>query len=89
MSTITAFDAKTRFGELLERVAQGEEIVITRHDKPVARIVPEGQTSLTQVRVAVEALRTLRAKIGTRTRARGRKPLTDAEVRSAIAEGRR
>ena len=30
MSTITAFEAKIRFGELLERVAQGEEIVITR-----------------------------------------------------------
>ena len=87
MSTITAFDAKTRFGELLERVARGEEIVITRHDKPVARIVPEGQASLAQVQAAVTALRTLRAKI--RTRTQGRKPLTDAEVRSAIAEGRR
>jgi prevent-host-death family protein len=87
MTTITAFEAKTRFGELLERVAQGEEIVITRHDKPVARIVPEGQTSLAQVRVAVVGLRTLRARIGTRTR--GRKPLSDARVHSAIAEGRR
>lgn len=42
MGTVTAFEAKTRFGELLERVGRGEEIVITRHDKPVARIVPEG-----------------------------------------------
>ena len=41
MASISAFDAKTRFGELLKRVARGEEIVITRHDKPVARIVPE------------------------------------------------
>lgn len=87
MSTITAFDAKTRFGELLERVARGEEIVITRHDKPVARIVPEGQQSLAQVQFAVAGLRTLRTKIQARTR--GQKPLTDAEVRSAIAEGRR
>lgn len=87
MSTITAFDAKTRFGELLERVARGEEIVITRHDKPVARIVPEGQASLAQVQMAVSALRTLRTRIGVRTQ--GRKPLTDTEIRSAIAEGRR
>jgi prevent-host-death family protein len=43
MATITAFEAKTRFGELLERVSRGEEIVITRHDQPVARIVPEGK----------------------------------------------
>jgi len=35
MATITAFEAKTRFGELLERVARGEEIVITRHEKGV------------------------------------------------------
>ena len=37
MSKVTAFEAKTRFGELLERVARGEEVVITRHDKVVAR----------------------------------------------------
>ena len=42
MASVTAFEAKTRFGELLERVARGEEVVITRHDKPVARLIPEG-----------------------------------------------
>ncbi len=87
MATITAFDAKTRFGELLERVARGEEIVITRHDKVVARIVPEGQPSLAKIQAAVTGLQALRTKI--RTRSRGLKPLTDADVRSAIAEGRR
>ncbi len=45
MAMISAFEAKTRFGELLGRVAQGEEIVITRYDRPVARIVPEGSHS--------------------------------------------
>lgn len=87
MSTITAFDAKTRFGELLERVARGEEIIITRHDKPVARIVPEGRHSLAQVQSAVAGLRVLRTKIQARTR--GQRPLLDAEVRAAIVEGRR
>jgi prevent-host-death family protein len=28
MAKVTAFEAKTRFGELLERVAKGEEVVI-------------------------------------------------------------
>ena len=42
MAKVTAFEAKTRFGELLDRVAKGEEVVITRHDKPVARLVPYG-----------------------------------------------
>jgi prevent-host-death family protein len=45
MAKVTAFEAKTRFGELLDRVADGEEVVITRHDKPVARLVPEGASA--------------------------------------------
>ena len=39
---MSAFEAKTRFGELLGRVAKGEEVIITRYDKPVARVIPEG-----------------------------------------------
>jgi len=37
---VGAFDAKTRFGDLLDRVERGEVIVITRHGHPVARLVP-------------------------------------------------
>lgn len=87
MVTVTAFEAKTRFGELLQRVGRGEEIVITRHEKPVARIVPEGLRSLEQVRRAVSVLEQLRQKIDGRTK--GRAKLSDAQVRSAIEEGRR
>ena len=87
MSTISAFDAKTRFGELLERVSRGEEIVITRHDRPVARIVPEGRQRREDVRTAVTGLRDLQQRILSRGRTRTR--LSDREVRSAIAEGRR
>jgi prevent-host-death family protein len=65
--TITAFDAKRRFGELLDRVARGEEIVITRYDKPVARIVPEGRPRLEQVRAAVAGLRQLQQEISARS----------------------
>ncbi len=86
MATVTAFEAKTRFGELLERVGRGEEIVITRHEKPVARIVPEGRRSLEQVRKAAAALAQLRMRIGGRSK--GAAKLSDAEVRSAIEEGR-
>lgn len=85
MKTITAFEAKTRFGELLERVARGEEVVITRHDKPVARIIPEGRPKLEDVRRAVAGLRALQEEIRQTSDA----PLTDEEVRSAIEEGRR
>jgi len=93
MASISAFDAKTRFGELLERVAQGEEIVITRHNRPVARIIPETRRSLDEVRQAVDGLHALRDQIATRLksrRAKGSKrpTLTAAAVRDAIELGR-
>jgi prevent-host-death family protein len=84
MAKVTAFKAKTRFGELLERVAKGEEVVITRHDKPVARLIPEGATRLDDVRRSVQGLRDLQKQIRLRSKAK----LTDREVRSAIEEGR-
>ena len=40
MTEIGAFEAKNSLGSLLDRVERGEEIVITRHGKPVARLVP-------------------------------------------------
>ncbi len=85
MATITAFEAKTRFGELLDRVSRGEEVVITRHEKPVARLIPEGRPSLRQIREAVSELRALRQEMAKR---RGFKRLTDKEIRDAIEEGR-
>ena len=85
MGTVTAFDAKTRFGELLDRVARGEEIVITRHDKPVARIVPEGRQSLEAVRAAIDGLRALRLETQKR---KGFKPLTAKQIRDARDLGR-
>jgi prevent-host-death family protein len=40
MLEIGAFEAKNTFGSLLDRVQRGEEIIITRHGEPVARLVP-------------------------------------------------
>jgi prevent-host-death family protein len=87
MPTMTAFEAKTRFGELLRRVARGEEIIITRHERPVARLVPEGRGDLESVRRAVNGLRELQARIS--KRCKGRAKLSDSEVRAAIERGRR
>lgn len=39
MRTVAVFEAKNRFSELLTAVEHGEEITITRHGCPVARIV--------------------------------------------------
>jgi prevent-host-death family protein len=41
MREIGAFEAKNTLGSLLDLVAKGEEVVITRHGKAVARLVPE------------------------------------------------
>ncbi len=40
MESIGAYEAKTHLPALLNRVAQGESLTITRHGKPVARLVP-------------------------------------------------
>jgi len=40
MDSVGAFEAKTHFAALLERVAKGESITITRRGMPVARLVP-------------------------------------------------
>jgi antitoxin (DNA-binding transcriptional repressor) of toxin-antitoxin stability system len=87
MSTMSAFEAKTRFGELLHRVEHGEEIVITRHDKPIARVVREGTPDLNSVKRSIEGLRQLQQRI--RQRSRGRSALSTAEVRAAIGHGRK
>jgi prevent-host-death family protein len=54
-----AFEAKNRLGALLDRVEAGEEVLITRHGRPVARLVspsvsPERQA---QALAAVERIR--------------------------------
>ena len=40
MKEVGAFEAKTRLGQLLDLVEAGEEVVITRRGKAVARMVP-------------------------------------------------
>jgi prevent-host-death family protein len=86
MRTLSASEVRARLGQLLDRVARGEEIVITRHDKPVARIVPEGRDSLEAVRRAIQSMRENRRRMAQR---KGFKPLTDKEIKDSINEGRR
>ncbi|GBE64147.1 hypothetical protein MFM001_06090 [Mycobacterium sp. MFM001] len=38
--TVNVYDAKTNFSRLLARAEAGDEIVISRHGRPVARLVP-------------------------------------------------
>jgi prevent-host-death family protein len=43
MGAIGLFEAKTHLSELVARAERGEEVVITRHNKPVAKLVPVGR----------------------------------------------
>lgn len=61
MLTVGAFEAKTHLSALLERVERGEEVVITRHGKAVARLVPAAGIDRERVRDAVAKLKALRA----------------------------
>ncbi|HZB94607.1 MAG TPA: type II toxin-antitoxin system prevent-host-death family antitoxin [Herpetosiphonaceae bacterium] len=64
MDEIGAFEAKTKLGALLDRVEAGEEIVITRRGKAVARLVPntrapdanEARAAFARIRARAAAL---------------------------------
>jgi prevent-host-death family protein len=43
VESIGLFEAKTHLSELIARAERGEEVIITRHNKPVARLVPIGR----------------------------------------------
>lgn len=57
MITVGAFEAKTTLSALLERVASGEEVVITKHGRAVARLVPAGGVDRNAAKAAIAALR--------------------------------
>jgi prevent-host-death family protein len=64
MTEVGAFEAKNTFGALLDRVEQGEEIVIMRHGKPVARLVPEkGSINREQALAAAKRIRSRAAQL--------------------------
>lgn len=80
MNAVGAYEAKTHFSELLARVAGGEEITITRHGSPVARLIPAKSNSTTDDRR--EAIRSMR-ELASRNR------LAGLRVKDLIAEGRK
>ena len=53
-----AFEAKNRFGHLLDLVENGEEVTITRHGREVARLVPAGHhANRDEARAALQRIR--------------------------------
>jgi prevent-host-death family protein len=60
MNSVGLFDAKTHLSALLERVAQGEEITITKHGMPVALLVPAANRRKKDPKKVAERIRALR-----------------------------
>jgi prevent-host-death family protein len=79
MQTVGAYEAKTHLPALLNRVAAGEEITITRHGVPVAKLVPAAPARKLTVQEAVKAM--LEFRKGQR--------LDGLSIREMIEEGRR
>lgn len=76
---IGAFQAKNTLGDLLDRVERGEEVVITRRGKRVARLVPDApKVDRAEARAAVERFLAKR-KVGA---------LKGLNVKDLINEGR-
>jgi prevent-host-death family protein len=53
--TVGAYEARTRFAELLDQVRQGQTITITRRGEPIAELAPAGAARAAQRRAAAEA----------------------------------
>lgn len=62
VTTVGLAEAKNKLSELIGRVAQGEEITITRHDEAVAKLVPAKRQSREEAIQAIQGIRALRAK---------------------------
>jgi prevent-host-death family protein len=63
MRRFGAFEAKNRLSELLAAVGTGEEVVITKHGRPVARLVPFTTHDQARVAAAIAELRELRRTV--------------------------
>jgi prevent-host-death family protein len=80
MHAVGAYEAKTHLSQLLDRVARGEEIQITRNGRPIARLVPDSAQESGDVRRVIAAIREFR---------KGRRLGDDLTIRQLIEEGRR
>lgn len=82
MVEVGTFEAKTHLTQLLERVAKGERIVITRRGKPVAMLVPPEARPQTDVSAVVRDMLAFRDQQGPKL-GRG------LSIRKLVEEGRR
>ncbi|TVR66326.1 MAG: type II toxin-antitoxin system Phd/YefM family antitoxin [Gemmatimonadales bacterium] len=80
MAEVGSYEAKTHLPALLRRVEAGERIVITRHGRPVAELVPPASQGRPELDRTIQSLRTF---------GNGRRLGPDLSLRELIDEGRR
>ncbi|MDE1145507.1 MAG: type II toxin-antitoxin system prevent-host-death family antitoxin [Azospirillaceae bacterium] len=78
MREVQSSEAKTHLPQILDDVERGETIVITRHGRPIARIIPETEGRQEEIDHAIEGIRNLQRKTG---------PISLDELLSARHEG--
>lgn len=80
MREIQASEAKTHLPRLLDDVERGETLIITRHGRPIARIIPERDRRQDEINRAISTITAIRKRTGR---------ITVEELRSARDEGRK
>jgi prevent-host-death family protein len=80
MIRVGAYEAKTHLAQLLDRVAKGEHILITKRGTPVAMLSPAPAASTRDVREVIRQIKELR---------KGNILGDDLTIRDLIREGRR
>jgi prevent-host-death family protein len=79
MQTIQASEAKTHFLRILDDVERGESVIVTRHGKRIARLIPEVEVDRERIQRAVDSIMEIRKR---------NKPVSLQEILSARDEGR-
>lgn len=80
MREVGAFEAKNRLGQLLDLVEHGEEVIITRHGKAVAHLVPpKSAFNRVEARAAAQRIREMSKGV----------TLGGIKIKDLINEGRR
>jgi prevent-host-death family protein len=77
---VQASEAETHLSQLLDEVERGGTIVITRHGRPIARIIPEADRRQQEIDEAIADIKELGKQTG---------KATVEEILSLIREGRK
>jgi len=78
MEEIGTHEARTRLSELLAKVRQGEEFLITNRGEPVAKLIPALKQDKAQIRLAIKEIKEIQS----------RNRLDGLKIRDMIEEGR-